>query len=237
MAGGVGPLDDEVLGDPEGLVEILADLVLDDAALFVEPGLADGPLEVAHPVRFHPQDEVEGGRRDVLEVVRPVLVGRPVEVRRSDLLHRLEVVVVVVLAPVEHQVLEEVGEPRPAGLLVLRADVVPDVEGDDGRLVVLVDDQGQPVVEDEFLIRDVDLGRLGRPRGRGRSQDDDEGRQDGRAESHVTHAFASSRVLERTKIFSNMMIYVRCPHLVIFYPAPAAPVQGFVQAASFRPSA
>ncbi len=158
---------------PKGSLYALAQLVLDDAALLVELGLGDGALEVAHAVRLHPQDEVEGRDRDVLEVVGPVLVGRAVEVGRADLLHGLEVVVVVVLAAVEHQVLEEVGEAGLAGLLVLRADVVPDVEGDDGRLVVLVDDQGQAVVEDEFLVGDVDLGRLGGQERRGQDEQED----------------------------------------------------------------
>src|SRR3546814_4971306 len=43
---------------------------------------------------------------------------------------------VVVLAALEHQVLEQVCEAGAAGLLVLAADVVPDVDRDDRRLAV-----------------------------------------------------------------------------------------------------
>jgi hypothetical protein len=62
-------------------------------------------------------------------------------------------------------VLEEVSETGLAGDLVLRSDVVPDVEGNDRRLVVLVDDQRQPVVEGEFLEGDVDLAVSAASRG------------------------------------------------------------------------
>ena len=42
-------------------------------------------------------------------------------------------------------------EPGAARTLVLAADVVPDVHGDHGRLVVLVHDEREPVVEHELL--------------------------------------------------------------------------------------
>jgi hypothetical protein len=53
--------------------------------------------------------------------------------------------------------LEEMGESSFAWLFVLRAHVVPDVDGDDWRLVILVHDKGQAVVEDELLEWDVDV--------------------------------------------------------------------------------
>jgi hypothetical protein len=83
------------------------------AALFVELGLGDGALEVAHAVRLQPQDEVEGRDGDVLEVVGPVLVGGAVEVGRAHRLDDVEEAAAGVLAPVEHQVLEQVGAVRP----------------------------------------------------------------------------------------------------------------------------
>ena len=52
-----------------------------------------------------------------------------------------------VSAALEHDVLEEVREPGLARLLVLGADVVPDVDGDDRREVVLRDDEAQAVGE------------------------------------------------------------------------------------------
>ena len=51
---------------------------------------------------------------------------------------RLEEVVVVVLRSLEHDVLEEVSEPRPTRLFVLRSDVVPQVHSHHGQRVVSV---------------------------------------------------------------------------------------------------
>src|SRR5579885_2537215 len=45
----------------------------------------------------------------------------------------------------EHHVLEQVGKPGLAGLLVLRADVVVDIDRDHGRLVVLMEQDVQAV--------------------------------------------------------------------------------------------
>jgi hypothetical protein len=64
-----------------------------------------------------------------------------------------------VLAAVEHQVLEQVRESRSARRLVLRADVVPDRDGDDRGLVVLVHDHPQPVVQAKLGERDVGILR------------------------------------------------------------------------------
>src|SRR5690606_23106992 len=47
----------------------------------------------------------------------------------------------------EEHVLEEVGEARAPRALVRRADVVPEVDGDDGRGVVLGEDDIEPVGE------------------------------------------------------------------------------------------
>jgi hypothetical protein len=61
------------------------------------------------------------------------------------------------LAAAEHEVFKQVGEPGLAGVFVLRPDVVPDVHGHDGRLVILMDDQGEAISEDEFLERNIDV--------------------------------------------------------------------------------
>src|SRR5688572_5598303 len=47
----------------------------------------------------------------------------------------------------EHHVLEQMGEPGLAGQLVLRADVVPDVDGYHRCEMVLGDDQAETVLE------------------------------------------------------------------------------------------
>ena len=162
VAVGVGVLEDGQEDLAVGLVLALALLVLDHPALLVEPGLIDRRAHVPHPVRLHPQRHVERRGRHDLEVVRAVLVRRPVHAGGADPVEGLEVVVVEVLAAVEHQVLEQVREAGLADLLVTRADVVPDVDGDDRRLVVLVDDQAQSVVEHVLRVGYVDdVGRRG----------------------------------------------------------------------------
>ena len=67
------------------------------------------------------------------------------------------------LAAAKHQVFEQMCEPGFAGLLILGANVVPEVDGHDRRLMVLMHDQSQSVVEHEFLVRDIDVLGLGQP--------------------------------------------------------------------------
>ena len=162
------------------LVLALPLLVLHDAALLVEPRLRHRAEQVAHPVGLHPEDGVERRDRHVLEVVGPVLAGGAVQIGRADPLEDLEVVVVEVLRAVEHQVLEEVREAGLARPLVLGADVVPDVHGDDRRLVVLVDDERQAV--GEHVARERDLRDL-LPRGREGEQAAEDGGDDDFAHS------------------------------------------------------
>ena len=49
------------------------------------------------------------------------------------------------------------GKACLARLFVLGANVIPDVDGGDGGFVVLVNDESQTIIEDEFLERDVDF--------------------------------------------------------------------------------
>ena len=143
------------------LVFSLALLVLHDAPLLVHLRGVDDAEQMAHAVRFHPQRDIKRSGGDVLEVIGAIVVRGAVLIRRANALEGLEVVVVEVLAAVEHQVLEEMREPRPARPLVLRAHVVPDVHGNDGCLVILMDQQRQPVFQCEPLIGDRDGRRLG----------------------------------------------------------------------------
>ena len=75
----------------------------------------------------------------------------------ADLLQGREVLVVVVLAALEHEVLEEMGEPGAVRLLVLRADVVPQVDGRDGDRTVDVQNDVQAVAQGVLLESDVHL--------------------------------------------------------------------------------
>jgi hypothetical protein len=143
------------------LVVALALLVLHNAALLVEAVLVDGAQQVGHPVGFHPQRHFQSRRRHGLEIVGAVEPGRAVHAGRADLFERTEIIVIVVFRPVEHQVFEQVGEARAAGRFVGRTDAIPDGDGNDRRLAVLVDNDRQAVLELEALVRNVDLGRLG----------------------------------------------------------------------------
>ena len=119
---------DELLGHRGGLVLVALDLLDDDAPLLVELGGIDlrAPDEVGEQVdrlhgRLGADGDVEGD-----EVVRGVGVQRAAHAlgRLVDL-----AVVVVDLAALEHQVLEEVGHAVLVGVLRARAGV----EGDEDR--------------------------------------------------------------------------------------------------------
>jgi hypothetical protein len=137
----------DVLPDPPiRLVVTLAFFVLHHPALLVEFRLGDGAEEMAHAVGFQPQGAVQRVARHRLEIVGAVEPGGGIEIRGAEALQRAQVFTVVVLRALEHQVLEQVGKAGAATHFVLRADVVPDVDRDDRRLVVLVNDHGEPVV-------------------------------------------------------------------------------------------
>src|SRR5437879_13026764 len=112
---------------------------------------------MAHAVGFHPERIVESVRRHVCKIIGGVGGGCAVQVRSAYFLHRVDVATRCVLAAAKHQVLEQMRETRFAKPLVFRADVIPDVHGDDGGLVVFMDDQRKTVVEHEFVKGDVDL--------------------------------------------------------------------------------
>jgi len=115
-------------------------LLLDDLALGVEVLLGEGREQVPHPVRLEPQGQVEHAGGDCLEVVRAVEPGGGVA-RAAGGLDAVEVLAAGhVFGALEHDVFEQVGEARAPGGLVARADVVPEVDGDDGRGVVRAHD-------------------------------------------------------------------------------------------------
>ena len=99
--------------------------------------------------------ELELVGRQRLEVVRPVEPGRAVHRAAGGLDERDVLGLGDVPRALEHDVLEEVGEAGLARDLVLRADVVPEVDRDDGREVVLGDDDAQAV--GEALVAEDDL--------------------------------------------------------------------------------
>ena len=67
-----------------------------------------------------------------------------------------------VLGAFKHHVLEEVGEAGAAGALVERADVVPEVDGDERQAMVFVGEDDETVGHDElFVLEFGDLEGLG----------------------------------------------------------------------------
>jgi hypothetical protein len=117
--------------------------------------LAQRVEQGAHPVRLEPQRELELVRRHGLEVVRPVEPCRAVH-RPAGRLDQGDVLGLGDVArALEHHVLEQVGEPRLARLLVLGADVVPEVDRGDRSDAVGSDDDPEPVVEGALTEADA----------------------------------------------------------------------------------
>ena len=137
---------------------VLPPLVEHDVALRLEPLARQRRQQVPHAIRFHPERKLQGARRHDLPVIGPVGVRGSVE-QRTRLLQRLKEAAVVVLGTLEHQVLEQVRETRAPGAFVLRADVVPEVDRDDGHPPIFVDDDVQAVGEGAFGVWQLDDGR------------------------------------------------------------------------------
>ena len=74
-----------------------------------------------------------------------------------EALERLEEVARVVLRALEHQVLEQVGEPALPAFLVLGADVIPQIHRDQGQPVLAADDDFKSIGQLGF--GEVELGQ------------------------------------------------------------------------------
>ena len=160
VAVGVEGLGGDLAGEAVGaVVVVLAAFVFHGAALHFEFLLGDGVEEEAHAVGFEPEHLLELVSWDGLVVVGAVAIGGAVEgtAGGGDDLEML--VVADVVAALKHHVFEEVGEAGLADFLAGGADVVGDVDMDDGVAVVLVDDEGEAVGQDVFRVGDKDLGR------------------------------------------------------------------------------
>ena len=139
----------------------LAALVLDHVALVGEGFAEGGPIEQKpHARAFQPQPQLKLRCRQGFEVVGPIRAGGSVARRGPGLGQILEVGVLGdVLGALEHHVLEQVGEAGLAGDFVLRADLVPNLDVDDGHAVVDVQEDIEPVRQAILLEIDVGNGR------------------------------------------------------------------------------
>ena len=113
-------------------------LVLDHAALVIQLLLSKGLSQKAHPVRLQPQHVFQRLAGHRLEVVGAVEAGGAVDATLPHVGTRRfqigQIFPIGVLGPLEHHVLEQVGHSGAARLLVLGADVVPQVDMGHGKL-------------------------------------------------------------------------------------------------------
>ena len=123
--------------------------------LGVEPGLRQRGQQIAHPIRFHPQGQFERVGGHHFPVVRTIGIRRAVELG-AGLLERLEVARIVMFGTFEHQVLEQMREAGSATALVLRPDVIPDVDGCDGARVIIVQQHVEAVGQSVLRVRNVE---------------------------------------------------------------------------------
>jgi hypothetical protein len=139
---------------------VLPTLVEDDVALRLEAFAGQRRQQITHPIGFHPERQIEGAGGNHFPVIRAIGVGRSVQ-QAAGLLQRREVAGVVMFGTLEHQVLEQVRKAGPSWTLVLGSDVVPEVHGNDGDVVVLMDDDVEAVGQRVFGERDFEEGHFG----------------------------------------------------------------------------
>ena len=141
-----------------GLVLVgLAPLVLHDVALEIHLWFVHSGEQPSHAISFEPDHEGERRAWAGFVVVRAVFGRGAVVVGSGRLEEPVELRVFGVLRAHEHQVLEEVGEACAPGFFVARADMEPDVGGDDGGRVILMNDEGQPIGEGIEGVGDAEL--------------------------------------------------------------------------------
>src|ERR1700749_4709215 len=74
---------------------------------------------------------------------------------RADTFHGIEIRMVEILAAAEHQVLKQVRKTCFARLLIFRTDVILSIYWDDGRFMVLMHKDRQPIFQNELRVLDV----------------------------------------------------------------------------------
>ena len=136
------PLEGRAVRD---IVIPLPALLLHHVALDVQLLLRQGREKVTHAVGLEPQAEGQVIGWQCLEVIRPIKKRRPIQ-DATDRLHVPEVLVVsnVLRAGKEH-VLEQMSKTGAARTLVLRADVVPEVDRYKRGGVVFVENDAEAV--------------------------------------------------------------------------------------------
>ena len=153
MGFGEEEMVDLFVGEFVGGAFALAALVADDVALVGEFFAVEAFEEESHAIALEPEGEFELIAGHGFEVVGAVEVGGAVDVGCAGAFDVFDVGFFAdVLGAFEHHVFEEVGEAGAAGALVERADVIPEVDGDEGEAVVFVHEDEEAVGHDEFFV-------------------------------------------------------------------------------------
>ena len=140
---------------PQDLADGAFHVVVDAIAAFVRDHfllarhLRIPEHQLPHPLRFEPRHEGQAIVRDRDVVLRPVEPRRGVALRARFFEFAIELAGLHVLRLVEHQMFEQVREPRLADLFVSRPDAVPRVVRDDRCRVILADQNAKAVREPE----------------------------------------------------------------------------------------
>ncbi len=146
VVGRVHRLRDGQLGAAVGAVLVrLPALVLHHLELLLQLLGGDHVGQRGQAIRLQPEERLQQVARPDLVIVRPVVAGGAVVVAAPALHDRVERRVGRVARPHEHQVLEQVREAGAPGHLVLRADVVPEVDGHQRAGSIRVKDHPKPV--------------------------------------------------------------------------------------------
>ena len=150
-----------------GLVEVALPELLDHHA-FLRVEFFGCDLQPLHAVALEPEGRLDIVLRQGDVEIRVVVVREGVVVARGHLYGQVEIRDLA--RPAEHQVFEQVCEPRAGGVLVARPDLVEQVHGGQFRRPVAIDDDRQSVCERLFAVCDhgAKLGknvwiRIGRP--------------------------------------------------------------------------
>ena len=152
---------------------VLAELIADHVALVGQLGAVEGLEQKTHPVAFQPEAQFNliAGQR--LEIIRAVEVGGAIDVGRARAFQVFDVRLFAdMLRPLEHHVLEEVGETGPPGFFVHGADVIPEVDGYQREAMVFIGQHLQAVRQLVLLVLDERYlqGFTGRQVGGGRKR-------------------------------------------------------------------
>ena len=142
------------------LVIALLLLVLHHTALQVQNLLANRVVKVPHAVALRKQRIIQRRHRNIFKIVRAVFIRCAIQVGGANPLHRLDIAAGQMLTAAKHQMFKEVREPCLTGLLILRPNVVPNVQSHNRRLVVFVNNHSQSVIKDKLLTGNFKLGKV-----------------------------------------------------------------------------